>query len=527
MAGWNLRDIADAGPGTFAQGLAQGIQSGTTMFQNERRLTLEEQARAGVLLERQLKLVEAMDAHPDKAAAIAELGKRHGIDVSALATPSAVDPERALIKLQAGGITSLSEDEQKALVHGARRDKSGVFRQSVSKALEGLRTDREGTAFTAAVQAYQAANPGMSYEDASAQVARTKPEYLRAYAGKDGAGYKATAMPQLPPDQKQLADARPKIAAVVDLVERGKMRAEDAYGELMALPGGKEAIAASPTLAAHANRMKARAGEIGKAEALEAPVGSARPRLAPSLMDVASAPDATAPAAASAGPRRLALPGMEQSLSFGDFRPQLDVGGIRNLADVASDTPSAPRTVGQVKADQAKREANAKVTPVDEKNAASRATSAAAAAQSAATGAAREQRLATAGERVAATIKTLEADAVKVAQQTFPDEKDATKRRALLEWMNARLKGLGSLATADKDPAVLQQELDQAIAKLKGEVEATPEGPSKRAAAGWLSRFIAGITGGGESAAPAPPAGAPAARPVPGRGAPARPAPAA
>lgn len=520
----NLSDFATLGAGGvggLVQGIAAGVHDGMVRVQQERKLAREEDAQKTAMY---LKGLDMILQNPQIAPAAAPIFEKYGFKLPQELMDNVAESRAALGRVSSALIAGQEANPQdlQRLMEDPRAAKImeglGPLLKVTGAVADRRRQAGAQTSFVSKVTDLMAKNPGLTREEAARQVAgtTTDPAELQHFLGDPKKGYHGTFGPELSAKDKEIRDAAPKVEALFARVRAGELSYEEAANRIAVLPGGKDAVAASPTF-------KAFAAQMTSSSAAPDLVGGLR-RAPLNLGDVAGGPGAGAAASpATAGRPRLALPGMNESLSFGGFRPQLEAAGIANLGDVVSDTPPPARTLGDVKAEQAKREAVAKVTPLDqrrvavaERQATASERRAGASETSATTGAAREKRLADAGARVAATIKTLEADAVRVAQSTFPDEKDATKRRALLEWMNNRTKGFGQMLSQDKDPAALEAELAQAIAKLKGEIDATPAGAAKTAAERWFTGFKDFLRGGsGTDDAPAAPASTAARRPGP------------
>jgi hypothetical protein len=546
----NLNDLAaaagGAGPGGFLQGVTSGLVTGTQLREQNRRTDLEERrvrtqesAEQAQHLDRVLNLFDKLDEHPDKAEAIKAVGKKYGVDVDAITNgpanvPAGFRPEATLVKLQRD--EKVPDDELTALLHYARRDKSGVMRTQLNEIMERGRQSNIQTRFNSALEQYKADNPGASDIDAQRALAAKDTQFRELFTGgKGGGGIKDTIGPELTAEQKLVNRDQPKVAYLVGLIEQGKIDAKVGIPELLALNGGKDAIATgSPTLKAYAARLGAGATEQGKIEGLTAPVPGAPPTTPPAaagtnLSDVAPLGNLSATMPPAARPSGLVFPGQAKPAV-----PAPAPGApppVANLSDVSGMQPSpspvaqppamaptppatAPKTYGDLQGQQKGKEAEAAVTSVQRGHL----------AESQARTKIQQERADAYVEmknRVGATIKTLEGTIQQTAAKTFPD--DPVKQAALAARMKNMLTGIASMVNSDQDAATIEQNIRDEIAKMKGEVKAiTPE--AKRAAGGWFSLLLNAVadTGGVSSAVNAARGAAgepstPARRSAPGR----------
>ena len=340
------------------------------------------------------------------------------------------------------------------------------------------------------------------------------------------------------PVQPSFAEAQglqqqPQINAILGALQSRQIDPPTAAAKLAELgPAGMAVIEKYPALSAHTSGLRAGAMEKGRLGVLAEPVEGVN------LSDVApysARPGAPVDAATWGG----AGAGQES----GTMLP-----------------PGAPgRTYGDLKAEQMGREAQARVTDVDRQRlgyegqrvgyegqrVANEQTRLGYEGQRVDISRQEHERRATKDrelkERVGATLKTMEADAIARADQVFPtaggDPTMIAKNRAFKEWLLTRTRNLNSMLASDRPPEEIEKEIAGAISRLNGEL---PDdlAEAKPAAEGWLTRAWRTITGGGaKPAAPAPAASAPAApaaaagpitpRRLPGRPAPAAPPPAA
>lgn len=508
--------MAGGGFGGLAQGIATGVRQGTAMWQNERRLDLEEKAQGALALDRALKAVDALDAQPDRAPQIMALAKKYGVDIPEDGATPGVKPEQAFLKLQQG--ETLGQDDLTALTHAMRRDKTGAFRTSVADALKKMTSDKELSATIQQISTHQAENPGGSYEDSAAAVARTSPQANRSYKA-----LKETYRPELNPEQKLIEQNRTAAASIIGMAERGSIAPDKAVQELLALPGGagEQYIKNSPALAAIMEKKKTAAGVVGKAQGLMTPFN---------LADVEAGPAApAAPAPAPEGvpyrPRSLEMPGASETpLLTGDLRGMLQNAGVQNLGDIVSPTPAAPARMTTPLA-VAGQEAEAKVTSVQkrgaasqERNAASQESQAASSERRAATGegqlALNQQKAQDVKERLSATLKTMEALTIQAAKEAFPN--DAAKQLALATRLKNSLTGFQAMIAGDATAADIDKKIQDEVARLRGElVDSTPKGPARAAVQKWLGGLWSGMTDYGDGQPAAPAAEAPKPRPGP------------
>ncbi len=179
-----------AGPGGFLQGVAGGLQAGTEMFRKERLTQLAEQSEQAQHLDRALKLFDAIDQYPDKAEAIKAVGRKYGIDVDAMTgdgaagPPSGYKPEQTLLKLQRG--ETVPDDETTALLHYARRDRSGVLRTQLNEVLERTRKAGIQARFNTVLAQYKQDHPEASDVDAQRALAAQDPQFREIFAGPGG-----------------------------------------------------------------------------------------------------------------------------------------------------------------------------------------------------------------------------------------------------------------------------------------------------------------------------------------------------
>lgn len=266
-----------------------------------------------------------------------------------------------------------------------------------------------------------------------------------------------------------------------------------------ASPGGLKLLPHVPSVQGEIARARGLGRAVGEAQAPYMPLGLAE------IIDTANGRFDNALPERSGD--RLPLTG-----AFGNARrgepPPVAVGP----GPVPAFLPGRPRTVGDAQAETERRKAEARETPhkletdaarldLQRRGVVARERSVDISGQEFER---RRQRDADMKAQLGATIKTLEAQAVDIARTTFPH--DPVKQRAFTEFLQGRVRGIGTLAAA-KDAereGGIEAVIAREVQRLKGDVtQAIPEADQALSAATWWNP--ATWFGGSTSARALPP----------------------
>jgi hypothetical protein len=490
------------------RGLTQGLQlGGQVELMRERHAALEEQRKLRATQEQRqrldvyLKSIQAVSQNPELYDSIAAALGPHGITLDP-ALKTAGEQGRAaqqtLMKLMTGtSIDALTPEERQNPYLPKVAFGSTPTAQVFVDSLKRGRNAQAVGAFRDTVKGY--IDQGAPEHEAFQRGLLDHPEVM----GLQGIQQAMPARPSF--EQQERAGGRLQIQNLMDLWRRGRIDTGTLSDELLSTPGGREFLQAHPEISAQTEEGKALARKRGEYRALTEPVA---PGVAPrDLAEVSPwqpAPVPESPFGVDLGlqvPPEAAAPLPSERGVVAPPVRGMDIEAERARLRQRPTDPYAAEKLGLQKREVELRERE--IVRKEEKD--------------------KQVR-----EKVGATIKTMEAQALADAHRLFPgDEAHAVaQRQAYLEWTRNRVRGLQSLMAGDKGMDEIAADIEREIARIRGEIP--PESPVKPQVEGFWSgvrQWFGGLFGGGEAPVPgpAPPAGAapPTAPPVaPGAGPP-------
>ena len=249
------------GLGALAQGVLSGLYGGMDQIGQQRRFRLLEEAEARKTasddLRSALSGLEIEAKYPEMSGRVNELLGRSG-------SPTSSDGEDPVVQAQQARTDFLAFTAQPT---PELRDK--LLANPVAPRL--IRADEQWR------KAWVDANDRLANEAEFRTMPEDRsPANLRAWAAGSPrrakllqGDLKALVGPELTAEQRLVDEARPRIAQIVSLVERGAVSPQVAAAELHGLPGGREAIAATPRLAGYLRQSTVAGGIVGTAQGIE------------------------------------------------------------------------------------------------------------------------------------------------------------------------------------------------------------------------------------------------------------------